>query len=73
MSEDELKCVTLAMLERANELTDNPAVICAALYQGLIAALATHFPGEAHRFVGDLANVAPGHLADAIERGGTKQ
>lgn len=73
MTEEELKELTLALLERANKLTDHPAVICAALYQGLIIALATHFPSDAARMIVEMADAAPGHLAETLERGGTRQ
>lgn len=73
MTEDELKELTLALLERANDLTDHPAAICAAFYQGLIIALAAHFPDKAHGFVRDIGGVGPVHLAETLARGGTRQ
>lgn len=73
MTEEELKELTIALLERANALTDHPAAICAALYQGLIIALATHFPSDATRMIAEMADAAPFHLAETLARGGTKQ
>ena len=73
MTEEHLKAVTLSVMERAVELTDHPAVIVAALYQGWIIALATHFPSTAHSVIADAAVAAEQHLSDALARGGIKQ
>lgn len=73
MTEEHIKAVTLSVMERAATMAEHPSVIVAALYQGWIIALATHFPATAHGIIADAAHVGRRHLDDALARGGTKQ